>query len=207
MAYDRPSWKDIDRMRDGSSGRRNKKKNQNHDKDLPQHSTRYDKYKRDLDRLFDQGMAGELLKKTGKEDEPEDEPKKELKKEPKRSKNPETIRRRNNERIPRNPAKSASRLKLIREVVDASDSASLVASLDALVESFGLPDDLEVLMRVLEHPDENLMLQAVGRIAELRTGAKRIPRRASSKERLRSIGQTASSGELRRAAVELEALL
>ena len=201
MAQDRPSWKEIDRARDGSSGRRKKKKPQ--DKGLPQHSTRYDKYKRDLDRLFDQGLAGELLKKVGKEDELEEEPKKE----PKRSKNPETVRRRNNERIPRNPNKSANRLRLIRAVVDASDSESLIASLDDLVEAFGLPDDLEVLMRVLEHPSEDLILQSLTKIAELREGAKRIPRRASSKERLRSIGQTAASGELRRAALELEALL
>ncbi|MBW2703963.1 MAG: hypothetical protein JRF33_24345 [Deltaproteobacteria bacterium] len=198
MGYDRPSWKDIDRQRDGSSGRRKGKDKK--EQGLQQHSTRYDKYKRDLDRLFDQGLAGELLKKTA----PDEEPEVELKKESKKSKGPETTRRRNNERIPRNPAKSASRLKFIRAVVDAADTESLINSLDALVADFGLPDDLEVLMRVLEHTDEALILRAVAKIDELRQGAKRIPRKASSKERLRFIGQTAASGELRKVATALE---
>ena len=65
MVYDRPSWNDIDKMRDRGGSRKRREKQT---KDVQEHSSRYDKYKADLNRLFDQGMAGELLKKAVKEE-------------------------------------------------------------------------------------------------------------------------------------------
>jgi len=202
MAYDRPSWREIDKMRDGSGAR---KRRDRPNKDLGRHSTRYDKYKEDLNRLFDQGMAGELLKKTGKDQEPEPGDTPRTKGLSKAKKAPPT--RKGNGRIPKSTKASTSRLRLIRTVINAEDSKMLSEAIDELVASFGLPDDWEVLARVLEHDNEDLVIGAVEKMSGLLAKTAKIPRRFTTKERLRSIGQTASSGHLRELATELEARL
>lgn len=218
MADERPSWKEIDQKRDGTARREKRSKAKS---EIREHSTRYDKYKADLNRLFDQGMAGELLKKVTKKDSGASEPAADDKeregkgsagaKAAKNAKNAKTVnattRRKGNGRIPKDTTKAASRLKLIRAVADAGDSQALRAAIDELVEHFGLPDDWDVLIRVIEHPDEALIAQAVARMAELLPSTAKVPRRASLKERLRSIGQTASTADLRQRAAELEAQL
>ena len=200
MGYDRPSWKEIDRMRE-KPGRR--KKREKKDNGIQQHSTRYDKYKQDLNRLFDQGLAGELLKKPAKKKEKEPS----LPKAAGKGKTKAAVATRKEGRIPKTSKASTSRLKLIRSVVDAEDSESLVKAVNELNERFGLPDDWEVLVRVLEHPDEKLVLQAVSRMKDLLPKTVKIPRRFTLRERLRSIGQTALDGELRQLASEMEEML
>jgi hypothetical protein len=201
MAYDRPSWKEIDRMRD-KSGRRKKREKKNHE--IREHSTRYDKYKKDLDRLFDQGLAGELLKKQKPEKPKEPEMPKPSGKGKSKSKAAVVTRKAKEGRIPKDSQASTSRLKLIRSVIDAEDSASLIRAVDELSERFGIPDDWEVLVRVLEHPDEKLVLQAVTKMKALLPKTAKIPRRFTLRERLRSISQTAADGELRQMAAEME---
>ena len=200
-AYDRPSWREIDRKKDGSSGKR---RNRRERKDNREQSTRYDRYKADLNRLFDQGLAGELLKKKGKSnssDETRSGPDK------KKQKSKGVLRRKSNGRIPKNGKKSASRFKLIRAVIDAGASDTLIPAIDELVESFGLPDDWDVLVRVLEHPDESLVGKAISRMIDLLSSMGKVSRKASLKERLRSIGQTASEIDLRQKAQGLESML
>ena len=207
MAYDRPSWREIDRKKDHTSGRRNKKKQENRS-ELREHSTRYERYKADLDRLFDQGMAGELLKQADKEAkaakaEAQESNTRKTKTKAK-GKTATTTRSKKASRIPKDTTKTANRLKLFRAVVDAQDTATVVAALDELVASFGLPDDWEILVRVLEHSDEKLIIEAIGKMKELLPKTTKIPRRFTLKERLRSIGQTAQSSQLRELAVSLE---
>jgi len=201
MAYDRPSWKEIDRMRD-KSGRRKKREKKDHE--IREHSTRYDKYKKDLNRLFDQGLAGELLKKQTTEKPKEPELPKPAAKDKSKSKAAVITRKAKEGRIPKDTSAGTSRLKLIRSVVDADDSESLVKAVGELSERFGLPDDWEVLIRVLEHPDEKIVLQAVTKMKALLPKTAKIPRRFTLRERLRSIGQTAADGELRQLAAEME---
>lgn len=189
-------------MRDGASGRR--RKDRRPDRPIREHSTRYDKYKADLDRLFDQGLAGELLKKAKPEPKAEEPAKKNGgKKKGAKDEAKATARRKGSGRIPKDASKSASRFKLIRAVTDAGDAQALIQAIDALVEQFGLPDDFEVLVRVVEHPDEALVQRAVGRMLALLPQTTKVPRRASLKERLRTIGQTASDADLRQLAEEL----
>ena len=95
-------------------------------------------------------------------------------------------------------------MKLIRSVIDAQDTATVVEALDELVGHFGLPDDWEVLIRALEHSDEALVLKAVGKMKELLPNTVKIPRRFTLKERLRTISQTAQDDELRQMANSLE---
>jgi hypothetical protein len=200
MAYERPSWREIDKMKDHSGGRR--KREHRADDVIQEHSTRYDKYKSELHRLFDQGMTGELLKKLGKESSSSNgtgshapaaqsgKPK-------------DTIARRAS-RISQQSDASASRLKLMRAVTDASDQVSLIQALDNLVSRFGLPDDWEVLTRALEHPDEKLVLSAINKLQSLTAVTAKISRRFTLKERLRAIAQTAKKQALCEAASELE---
>ena len=202
MGYDRPSWKEIDRMKD-KSGKRKKREKKDHE--IRGHSTRYDKYKQDLNRLFDQGLAGELLKKPVKEKNKEPTLPKSAGKGKTKAK--AAVATRKDGRIPKTSKVSTSRLKQIRSVVDAEDAESLVKAVNELNERFGLPDDWEVLVRVLEHPDEKLVLQAVSRMKDLLPKTVKIPRRFTLRERLRSIGQTASDGELRQLASEMEETL
>lgn len=194
MAYDRPSWKDIDKSRDRTSHVRRRDKTK---KDLPDHSTRYDKYKSDLNRLFDQGMAGELLKKPTK-----DKPPSRLAKKAK-STSSEPIRKTNG-RIPRDNSAATNRFKLTKTIIDANQHEDLINAINELVDRFGLIDDLEILVRVLEHPNEALVLKAVCKMIELLGKTSRIPRRLSLKERLRTIAQTATQRELRQQATDLE---
>jgi hypothetical protein len=204
MAYDRPSWKEIDRMRD-KTGRRKKRENRdNREHEIREHSTRYDKYKQDLNRLFDQGLAGELLKKPDKEKDQEPSLPKVAGKAKSKSKAAVVTRKAKEGRIPKDSQASTSRLKLIRGVIDAEDSESLIRAVDELSEGFGLPDDWGVLVRVLEHPNEKIVLEAVTRMKVLLPNTVKIPRRFTLRERLRSISQTASDGELRQLAAEME---
>lgn len=199
MAYDRPSWKEIDQRRDGSSRRgrsRTKEK-----KAIKEHSTRYDKYKADLNRLFDQGLAGELLKKASRDAPPAEEEKPQAARKDAKQSPP---RRKGGGRIPKDTTKATSRLKLIRAISDAPDAEGLRAAIDELVANFGLPDDWEVLVRVCEHTDEALISKAITRMLALLPQAKKVPRKASLKERLRTIGQTAADMELRKLAETLE---
>lgn len=200
MVYDRPSWKEIDKMKDKSSGRR--RREHRADEAIQEHSTRYDKYKSELHRLFDQGMTGELLKKLGKESNSSNSTAS-----PPNPAQPEKAKStasRRAGRISKNKDPSSNRLKLIRAVIDASDQASLVQALDSLINGFGLPDDWEVLVRTLEHPDEKLVLSAIGKLQGLASVTAKISRRFTLKERLRAIAQTAKKQALCEAASELE---
>jgi len=206
MAYDRPSWREIDRKKDRSGGGRKKKQEKR--SELREHSTRYERYKADLDRLFDQGMAGELLKQADKEAKAAKAEAQESRarktKTKAKGKTATATRAKKASRIPKDTKKTTNRLKLLRAVVDALDTATVVTALDELVADFGLPDDWEVLVRVLEHPDEKLIVEAIGKMKELLPKTTKIPRRFTLKERLRSIGQTAQSSQLRELAVSLE---
>ncbi|RME23630.1 MAG: hypothetical protein D6806_10935 [Deltaproteobacteria bacterium] len=193
---ERLSWKEIDRMRDNPSARR---KRREPDKNIPQHSTRYERYKKDLDRLFDEGLASELLKKMGKSAMPESVAQGDTggNTEPARS----AVKKR---KRPRTADTSASRLKLMRQVVESPTGQQLEVAANELVERFGMPDDWDVLVRILEHSSEKMVTEAVERMRKLLPAMANVPRRLSVKERLRTIAQTASDVSLRHAAEELE---
>jgi len=204
--YDRPSWSEIDKKRDRASF--NKERRTKEHPEISQHSTRYDKYKADLHRLFDQGQAGDLLKKVGKDQSstPEGEPEPTKKVKVKKTVGSAATQRTGG-RIPRDSGAATNRLRLMRSVIDAEDRVTLIEAINALVERFGLPDDWEILIRVLEHPDEPLVQSAVTKMRDLVEKSSKIPRRYTLKERLRSIGQTASVADLRSLACELESAI
>ncbi|RLB58789.1 MAG: hypothetical protein DRI34_03805 [Deltaproteobacteria bacterium] len=202
---ERQSWREIDRRRDNPGGRRKRK---NGERELPQHSTRYERYKADLDRLFDQGLAGELLRKAGKHPaaQAREAAAEEASQAAPEQQEPAT-RAKKAARRPRVNRRAAGKLKLMRAVIDAPAGEGVCQAIDELVERFGLPDDWEVLVRTLEHDDEALVLQAVDKMSVVLPGLAKVPRRLSVKERLRTISQTASEADLRARAEKLQQLL
>ena len=158
---ERRSWKDIDRGRDGSGGRR---------RDEPElKGPGYSKYKADLDRLFNLGMAqghvGHVMERA-KADAPGDE------------------------------GEAGGRAALVRACRLAEDHASLVIAVNALLETGGLPDDLELMLRVCDHPDEEVAADALQRIERL-TQRSPLKRKAAFLQRLYTLEQTAETAALR----------
>lgn len=198
---ERQSWREIDKRRDNPGGRR---KRRNGEQEFTRHSTRYERYKADLDRLFDQGLAGELLSKVGKHPSAPAEEQPEEVAPPKATKQQPESRAKKAARRPRVNRRVAGKLRLMRAVIEAPAGEAVCQAIDELVARFGLPDDWEVLVRVLEHDDEALVLQTVEKMATVMPGLAKVPRRLSVKERLRTIAQTAGEADLRTRAEQLQ---
>jgi plasmid replication initiation protein len=193
MGDDRLSWREIDKLRDRPGGRRKKEQ-----RDFFQESTtRYQRYKAELEKLFDQGMTDELLRKLGKSSPTEKPPAASPEPQEKKSRKVKT------EAVNR----AASRLKLMRAVIDASTIEEVRRAIDELVSAFGIPDDLDVLVRFAEHEDEGLVRQAIEKLLELIPRTASVPKKASLKVRLRIISQTAKDSVLRSLAEKLTAML
>lgn len=60
-----------------------------------------------------------------------------------------------------------NRIKLMRQVRDAVGRDEVTRAVDRLVDAFGLPDDWDVLVRVLEHREAPRQLQAMERMDAL----------------------------------------
>ena len=94
-------------------------------------------YRSALDRLFDSGKIGDLVQQ----------------KDP-TAKKPE-------------PEGGESRLKLHKKIKAATDRDDLTRTVDGYLKKFELPDDHDVLGRVLEHRDPGVQRDAMERIAAL----------------------------------------
>ena len=94
-------------------------------------------YRAALDRLFDSGKIAELV---DHKDPPSSEPVAE---------------------------KGESRIKMMRKIRDATDRDELTRTVDAYLKKWELPEDMEILPRVLEHRDDRIQLEAMERIDAL----------------------------------------
>jgi len=94
-------------------------------------------YRAALDRLFDSGKIADLVEK----------------KDPTEGKHTDT--------------EGESRLKMLKKIRDATDRDDVTRTTDAYLKQYGLPEDMEVLPRLLEHRDPEIQLQAMTRIDEL----------------------------------------
>lgn len=64
--------------------------------------------------------------------------------------------------------KGESRIKMHTQIIDAADRDALTKAVDSYLQKFGeLPDEMEVLGRVLEHRDPGMQLEAMQRIEGL----------------------------------------
>ena len=162
---ERRSWREIDRMRDGSGPRRGPKK-----QEPKGHATGYSRYKSELNRLFDRGQAAGHVSH---------------------------VMRKAKDTAPGEEADGGDgRADLVRACRLAEDHGQLVATVDALLESGPLPDDVELLLRVVDHPKEAVQADALERIERL-IRRKPLKRKAAFVQRLYGLEHTAEDPALR----------
>lgn len=95
-------------------------------------------YRAALDRLFDSGKIADLVEK----------------------KDPGSTK-------PNGDTEGESRIKMLKKIRDAGDRDEVTRTTDAYLKEYDLPEDMEVLPRLLEHRDPDVQLQAMTRIDEL----------------------------------------
>lgn len=125
---ERKSWKEIDRMRDGKS---NREPRPGHHPRSPQSQK---SYRAALDRAFDSGKIGALVKDQAAEAGQEE------------------------------AAGDASRIKLLREIGKAEDRASITKAVDAYLAQYELPDDADVLAKIVQHRKPGVQLSAMRKL-------------------------------------------
>ena len=88
------------------------------------------------------------------------------------------------------------RAELLRECRNTESSSELFSAVDELLKTGGLPDDVELLLRLCDHPNEDVATEALERIERL-TQRKPLKRKAAFLQRLYTLEQTAQSAALR----------
>ena len=165
---ERRSWKEIDKMRDGSgSGGRRQERDEREDRRT--NSSGYQRYKSELDRLFNTGMAGD---------------------------NVAHVMRKAKDDAPGEPGEESGRAALVRACRLAESNDELVSAIDLLLEDGELPNDIDLLLRVVEHPAEAVVADALERIERL-TQRQPLKRKAAFVQRLYTLEQTADDATLR----------
>lgn len=169
---DRPrrSWKEIDSTRDGSRGGGGRADRRDDDRKGPG----YSKYKSDLHRLFDVGMAQGHVEHI-------------MSKAPAAGGDGEEGG---------GEGAGESRADLVRKCRLAESAADLFAAVDELLTTGGLPKDLDLLLRVCDHPDEAVATEALEGIEHLTQRAP-LDRKAAFLQRLYTLEQTAQTEPLR----------
>ncbi len=161
---ERRSWREIDRMRDGTGGGDKPKR------EPKGRATGYSRYKSELNRLFDMGKASghvSHVMRKAKDTAPGEE-----------------------------GDGGGGRAELVRRCRMAEDAGELVAAVDALLETGPLPDDVELLLRVVDHPKEAVKLDALERIERL-IRRKPLKRKAAFVQRLYGLEHEAEDRALR----------
>jgi hypothetical protein len=101
-------------------------------------------------------------------------------------------------------ASGPSRRQLGQAILEATDRNAKLRAIDAYLEAFSMPRDLEVLAHVLDHPDDEVVEQALDQIATC-LAEDGPPRRARTlRAQLKIVADLSEWGKLRRRA---EALL
>jgi len=95
-----------------------------------------------------------------------------------------------------------SRRKLTEKIEQAPDKDTKVAAIDAYLERFSLPPDFDALSHFLDHPDPDVVGEAMDKIEALLELEK--PRRARSLiARLKTLADLSDWGKVRRRAAAL----
>jgi hypothetical protein len=101
----------------------------------------------------------------------------------------------------------SKRQALLRAVRDADDRQTLAAATADLLAMDGeLPDDADVLISVLRHPDEAVVRDAIRALGKL-ASSRPLKRKELLKQRLRQVEELAEEEETRVAGAELRKAL
>ncbi len=166
----RRSWREIDRARDSGKGRASGPGASRPSRGRAAASR---SHRNALDRLFESGKVGELVKRRDEETG-----------------------------LLTSSSASPSRRALTEKIERAPDRAAKVAALDAYLERFSPPADFDLLTHLLDHPDPDVVGDALDRMEELLVTDK--PRRTRTLvARLKTLRDLSEWGRLRRRAEEL----
>lgn len=158
------SWKEIDRMRDGSGRRDDRPSVGGQGKAARNQKS----YRAALDRAFESGKIADLVAVKA-------------------------------------PAVAAAAgvpsknmLKLLARIRDAAGRDDVTAAVDTLLKDDELPEDMEILARVLEHRDPGMQLDAMERIDKLldTTKPKRARAMIGQLKMIRDLGDDPEMAEL-----------
>jgi hypothetical protein len=100
-------------------------------------------YKAELNRFFDKGVASDRIK--------------------------DLVKKAGSERDGKGESDNPERVRLIRKVRTAETFDDFVQAVDALYAGDGLPNDVDLLVRALEHPLEEVIRDALSRLHDLAT--------------------------------------
>ncbi|MCA9546922.1 MAG: hypothetical protein KC613_21095 [Myxococcales bacterium] len=92
-------------------------------------------------------------------------------------------------KLPDGESEGASpRQQLMRAIRDADSQRKLEKAVDELVDQFGLPDDdMELMLRVLEHSKDSVLLDALAKVEAFVETGMPMPRKARMVSRLRNV--------------------
>lgn len=97
-------------------------------------------YKAELERFFDSGVASQRIK---------------------------TLMKETAKTNPIASQESGDRIACVRKVRSAETFDEFISAVDELRDKYGLPSDLEILSRVLEHPDQDTVRDALTILMDL----------------------------------------
>lgn len=97
----------------------------------------------------------------------------------------------------------SERTLLVRAIRDAPSGRKLNAAVDALREKYGLPEEMEILLRVLEHPQDPVLFEALQLIEAHVESGKQVPKKANFVQRLRGLEFSSFDPRVQRKAVSL----
>lgn len=108
------------------------------------------------------------------------------------------------DKLPAGAAEGPSeRQQLIRAVRQAKTGRELEKAVDTLRADFGLPDDMELLLRVLEHSKDAVLLDALGLIEQYIESGQKVPKKALFAQRLKGLEFSSFDPRVQRKAVAL----
>lgn len=92
------------------------------------------------------------------------------------------------DKLPEGSLEPTGRQKLLREIREASDVRVLKKAVDALVAEHGMPEeDLDALLRILEHPDDRILAQALEKLEAYVESGRQVDRKVRFVARLRNV--------------------
>ena len=101
----------------------------------------------------------------------------------------------------------SERQKLIRAIRDAKDARTLEKAVDGLDKEYGLPNDPEILLRVLEHANDGILFKALVLIeAHVDTGLP-LPRKKLFVQRIKGLEFSSFDPRVQRKAIGLASRL
>ncbi len=82
---------------------------------------------------------------------------------------------------------TTGRQKAVREIRDATSHTTLVKALDIFIKEYDVPDDMELLLRFLDHPSDPLLAKVLVVIETFIDTGKILPKKALYIQKLKGL--------------------